>query len=49
VVSHIGLDHVGHCRDTFAPGGNGWLIKHRRVSTDWAAPNSVMARQSSDS
>jgi SnoaL-like domain len=49
VVTHIGLDHVGRYRDTFVPDGNGWLIKHRKVSTDWAAPNSVMARQSSDS
>jgi len=48
VVTHIGLDHVGRYRDTFVPDGNGWLIKHRKVSTDWAARNSVMARQSSD-
>ena len=47
VVTHIGLDHIGRYRDTFVPDGNGWLIKHRKVSTDWAAPNSVMARQSS--
>jgi hypothetical protein len=49
VVTHIGLDHIGRYRDTFVPDGNDWLIKHRKVSTDWAAPNSVMARQSSDS
>jgi len=47
VVTHIGLDHIGRYRDTFVPDGNGWLIKHRKVSTDWAAPNSAMARQSS--
>jgi len=49
VVTHIGLDHVGRYRDTFVPDGTGWLIKHRTASTDWAAPNSVMARQLSDS
>ena len=49
VVTHIGLDHCGRYRDTLVPDGDGWLIKHRKVSTDWAAPNSVMARQSPDS
>jgi SnoaL-like domain len=49
VITHVGLDHIGRYRDTFVPDGNDWLIKHRKVSTDWAAPNSVMARQSSDS
>ena len=49
MVTHIGLDHVGRYSDTFVPDGNGSLIKHREVSTDWAAPNSAMARQSSDS
>ena len=44
VVTHIGLDHFGRYRDTLVPGGDGWLIKHRKVSTDWAAPNSAMAR-----
>jgi hypothetical protein len=44
VVTHIGLDHVGRYRDTLVPDGNTWLIKHREVSTDWAAPNSAMAR-----
>jgi SnoaL-like domain len=48
VVTHIGLDHIGRYRDTLVPDGGSWLIKHRMVSTDWAAPNSVMARQSSD-
>ena len=49
VVTHIGLDHVGRYRDTFVPDGDTWLIKHRKVSTDWAASNSAMARQPSDS
>jgi hypothetical protein len=44
VVTHIGLDHFGRYRDTFVPDGHTWLIKHRKVSTDWAAPNSAMAR-----
>jgi hypothetical protein len=25
------------------PVGDEWLIRHRLVSTDWAAPNSTMA------
>ena len=44
VVTHIGLDHVGRYRDTLVPDGDTWRIKHRKVSTDWAAPNSAMAR-----
>jgi SnoaL-like domain len=43
VVTHIGLDHIGRYRDTLVPAGDTWLIKHRKVSTDWAAPDSVMA------
>jgi len=46
VVTHIGLDHFGRYRDTLVPDGGTWLIRHRKVSTDWAAPNSTMARQS---
>lgn len=45
VVTQIGLDHFGRYRDTLAPEGGTWLIKHRKVSTDWAAPNSTMARR----
>ncbi len=45
VVTHIGLDHYGRYRDVLVPDGDAWLIKHRKVSTDWAAPNSAMARQ----
>jgi SnoaL-like protein len=44
VVTPIGLDHFGRYRDTLVPDGGTWLIKHRKVSTDWAAANSVMAR-----
>ncbi|MGA9489647.1 MAG: nuclear transport factor 2 family protein [Mycobacterium sp.] len=47
VVTHIGLDHIGRYRDTLVPDGDTWLIKHRKVSTDWAAPNSAMAQGSS--
>src|ERR1700739_4578932 len=46
VVTHIGLDHCGRYRDTLVPDGDGWLIKHRKVSTDWAADDSAMARRS---
>jgi hypothetical protein len=45
VVTPIGLDHFGRYRDILVPAGETWLIKHRKVSTDWAAPNSAMARQ----
>jgi SnoaL-like domain len=43
VVTHIGLDHFGRYRDVLVPDGDTWLIKHRKVSTDWAAPDSAMA------
>jgi hypothetical protein len=46
VVTQIGLDHFGRYRDTLVPDGDAWLIKHRKVSTDWAASDSVMARRS---
>ena len=46
VVTHIGLDHFGRYRDTLVPDGDAWLIKHRKVSTDWAADNSAMAGRS---
>jgi SnoaL-like domain len=49
VLTHIGLDHFGRYRDTLVPDGDTWLIKQRKVSTDWAAPNSAMARQPSAS
>ena len=43
VFTDIGLDHYGRYRDTFVPVDDRWLIKHRFVSTDWRADNSVMA------
>lgn len=46
VVTQIGLDHFGRYRDILVPDGGTWLIKHRKVTTDWAAPNSTMARPS---
>jgi hypothetical protein len=46
VVTHIGLDHIGRYRDTLVPDGDTWRIKHRKVSIDWAAPNSAMAQPS---
>ncbi len=45
VVTQIGLDHFGRYRDVLVPDGDTWLIRHRKVSTDWAAPNSTMARR----
>jgi hypothetical protein len=45
VVTEIGLDHYGRYRDAFVPVGGQWLIRHRFISTDWAAPNSTMAPQ----
>lgn len=44
VITNIGLDHCGRYRDTLVPEGDTWLIKHRKVSTDWTAPDSTMAR-----
>lgn len=44
VVTHVGLDHVGRYRDILVPAGDIWLIKHRKVATDWASPDSAMAR-----
>ena len=43
VVTEVGLDHYGRYRDTLVPVGDRWLIRHRYVSTDWRAPDSVMA------
>lgn len=43
VFTEIGLDHFGRYRDTFVPVGDGWLIQHRYVATDWRAPESTMA------
>jgi SnoaL-like domain len=45
VITNIGLDHCGRYRDTLVPVGDAWLIKHRKVSTDWVAPASTMARR----
>ncbi|WP_082983229.1 nuclear transport factor 2 family protein [Mycobacterium sp. 1423905.2] len=45
VTTHIGLDHFGRYRDTLVPDGGTWLIQHRQVTTDWAAPESTMARR----
>lgn len=43
VFTEIGLDHYGRYRDVFVPEDGRWLIAHRFVSTDWSAPESVMA------
>jgi hypothetical protein len=47
VFTGIGLDHHGRYRDTFVPVEGEWLIRHRFISTDWAAPESTMASPSS--
>ncbi|OBI92691.1 nuclear transport factor 2 family protein [Mycobacterium asiaticum] len=44
VTTHVGLDHFGRYRDVLVPDADTWLIKHRKVSTDWAATDSAMAR-----
>jgi hypothetical protein len=43
VVTNVGLDHFGRYRDILVPDGDTWLIKHRKVSTDWVATGSAMA------
>jgi uncharacterized protein (TIGR02246 family) len=47
VFTEVGLDHHGRYRDTFVPADDRWLIRHRFISTDWAAPESTMASPSS--
>jgi len=42
-VTEIGLDQP-HNRDRLVPVGDEWLIRHRFVSTDWAAAGSTMVR-----
>jgi SnoaL-like domain len=46
VFTDVGLDHHGRYRDTFVPTDDEWLIRHRFISTDWAAPESTMASPS---
>ena len=47
VFTEVGLDHHGRYRDTFVAADDQWLIRHRFISTDWAAPESTMASPSS--
>ena len=47
VFTEVGLDHYGRYRDIFVPADDQWLIRHRLISTDWAAPESTMAAPSS--
>jgi SnoaL-like domain len=47
VFTEVGLDHYGRYRDIFVPADDEWLIRHRFISTDWAAPESTMAAPSS--
>ncbi len=45
VVTEVGLDHHGRYRDLLVPVGDRWLIRHRKVSTDWRSPDSRMASE----
>lgn len=40
VINPIGVDHAGVYVDRFARIADRWLISHRRVKIDWAAPES---------
>ena len=42
VNTNIGPDHSGIYRDTFRRVDGEWLIAERRVTTEWAAENSLM-------
>src|ERR1700722_8402344 len=43
VLTEVGLDHYRRYRYILVPVDDEWLIRHRFVSTDWAAPESTMA------
>jgi hypothetical protein len=45
VVTAIGLDHCGRYRDVLVPEAGGWLIAQRKVTTDWVAAGSTLARR----
>jgi hypothetical protein len=40
VMTDIGPDHCGVYQDTFRKVGDEWLIAHRKVKTEWSAPDS---------
>jgi len=42
VYTEVGLDHWGRYRDRLARVGEAWLLAHRRVRVDGAAPGSRM-------
>jgi hypothetical protein len=46
VLTDVGLDHYGRYRDTFVPVDDRWLIRHRFVSVDWRADNSLFPPRS---
>ena len=48
VMSDNGPDHCGVYLDEFRKVGEEWLIAHRRVRTDWHAPDSLFAPSPSD-
>ena len=35
VYSNVGPDHIGCYHDELRKTGDGWLIAHRRIQTDW--------------
>ncbi len=43
-ITEVGPDHWGLYLDRFARVGGAWLIAHRRVRVDGAAPSSRMVR-----
>lgn len=40
VMTDVGPDHCGVYQDTFRRVGEDWLIAHRKVKTEWNAPDS---------
>lgn len=42
VVTDVGLDHAGTYNDRFRVEDGQWLIEHRKVATNWVAPDSFV-------
>lgn len=42
VMSPVGPDHCGRYRDVYQKAGERWLIRERRATVTWAAPDSVV-------
>ena len=41
VYTQVGPDHMGVYTDKYRKVGDRWLIAHRKIRTDWYAPNSL--------